>query len=228
MTADGAGAVTGVVSSGRGATDLLLLSPPAAEAGITLRAAAAAEGWRGSDDDDDSAATWLVGVDEEAEAGGGWKGLDLDEDTNMPSFSCRQKAHMPPPAATPAAAAAPGGYGCSLQYATPSWSPATTGATATAAAATVSPTFSSILTPVTSPPAIDPRKLSSAPPDLGYAYATHRITTRGQAVSISICCWSCRAWGHGAQSRRGGCGGVCGVRSEGRDVRGVVVSGLLF
>lgn len=65
------------------------------------------------------------GVVEDGEAaetgccGGGWKGLDLDDETSMPSFSCRQKAQMPP-APAPAAAAAPGGYGCSLQYTAPS------------------------------------------------------------------------------------------------------------
>ncbi|URD91625.1 hypothetical protein MUK42_32635 [Musa troglodytarum] len=37
--------------------------------------------------------------EEEEEKGGGWrekKGLDLEEDTSLPSFSCRQKAHTPP------------------------------------------------------------------------------------------------------------------------------------
>jgi hypothetical protein len=58
-------------------------------------------------------------VDAETRGGGGWKGLDLDDETSIPSFSCRQKAQMPL-AAAPAAAVAPGGYGCSLQYTAPS------------------------------------------------------------------------------------------------------------
>lgn len=74
--------------------------------------------------------------------GGGWKGLDLDDETSMPSFSCRQKAQMPPAAPAPAAAVAPGGYGCSLQYTAPSWSAAAAAATATEAVASAA--FSSI------------------------------------------------------------------------------------
>lgn len=100
-------------SSGRGATDLLLLSPLATVAADEDEdlafceggTAVAAEGWSGSEAG--QLAGGVVGVTEE---GGGWKGLDLEEETSMPSFSCRQKAQMPLPTAIPAAAAAaPGG-----------------------------------------------------------------------------------------------------------------------
>jgi hypothetical protein len=47
-------------------------------------------------------------LEADAEAGGdGWTGLDLDKETNMPSFSCRQKAQMSP-APAPAAVGTPG------------------------------------------------------------------------------------------------------------------------
>ena len=100
-------------SSGRGATDLLLLRPlvtVAAEEEEVLALCGgtampeAAEGWRGSE-----AGLLDGGVVGVTAEGGGWKGLDLDEETSMPSFSCRQKAQMPLPTAIPAAAAAPGG-----------------------------------------------------------------------------------------------------------------------
>lgn len=101
MIEDGLDASGG--SSGRGATDLLLLSPLAADAALCngIGMPEVAEAWRGTGGSEDGGVT---------EEGGGWKGLDLDEETSMPSFSCRQKAQMPlPPRATPAAAAAPGG-----------------------------------------------------------------------------------------------------------------------
>lgn len=101
-------------SSGRGATDLLLLSPLATvladeDEDLALcdgmAMPAAAEGRSVSEEG--LLEGGVVGVTEE---GGGWKGLDLEEETSMPSFSCRQKAQMPLPTAIPAAAAAaPGG-----------------------------------------------------------------------------------------------------------------------
>lgn len=88
--------------------------------GMNLREPAE-EWWGGSGGS--AAARRKDGGDEGEAEGGGWppggkKGLDLEEDTSLPSFSCRQKAHIPPPAT--AAAAAPGRYGCSLQYWMPS------------------------------------------------------------------------------------------------------------
>jgi hypothetical protein len=109
-------------SSGLGATDLLRFSPPP---DIEANRVAEAE----EDEEEEEAFFRWKGVNlrdlaeegrgDEGEAeGGGWppsgkKGLDLEE-TSIPSFSCRQKAHVPPPAT--AAVAAPGLYGCSLQY----------------------------------------------------------------------------------------------------------------
>jgi hypothetical protein len=47
-------------------------------------------------------------LEADAEAGGdGWTGLYLDKETNMPSFSCRQKSQMSP-APAPAAVGTPG------------------------------------------------------------------------------------------------------------------------
>jgi hypothetical protein len=127
-------------SSGLGATDLLRFSPPP-----DIEADRVAEAEEDEDDEEEAFFRWKGvnlrdlaeegsggggsaerrkdGGDEGEAEGGGWppsgkKGLDLEEETSIPSFSCRQKAHIPPPAT--AAAAAPGLYGCSLQYWMPS------------------------------------------------------------------------------------------------------------
>jgi hypothetical protein len=93
-------------SSGRGATDLLLLRPLAAVGADEDEVLAFCGGIATAESDAGMLDGGVVGV---TEAGGGWKGLDLEEETSMPSFSCRQKAQMPLPTAIPAAAAAPGG-----------------------------------------------------------------------------------------------------------------------
>nr|ACR36449.1 unknown [Zea mays] len=116
----------------------------------------APDGWSGGGGGGGSAARRKDGGDDGDPDGGGWppsgkKGLDLEEDTRRPSFSCRQKAHIPPPATAAAAPALAGRYGCSLQYWIPSsggggggavpssWSPAPAAATAVASGACFSP-----------------------------------------------------------------------------------------
>lgn len=136
-----------------------------------------------------SAARWKDGDDDGEAEGGGWppsgkNRLDLEEDTSLPSFSCRQKAHILPPQC-----------GCLLQYwmssspTTPvtawpsSWSP-----TPTAAA---SPALSPFLLPRFAPPLLS---LSlSLPSSSPFVSWQDMCGTRTLGSSLAPRAWPCAA-----------------------------------